>query len=192
MTRQEQKEKTRELLIQTAYKEFALRGILNTKTSDVAKAANVAHGTLFVHFPTRDDLLIAVVSEFGMKLGSQFNLLSRQGSGIREILTAYIQAIGDCEPFYARLLTESSALPAKVRNTLFFIQSGFAHHFAQVFQKELKQGTVRDLPLPFLLNTWMGLIYYYVRNRDLFAPESSVISVHGPELVHHFLTLIQK
>ena len=59
--RQLQKEQTKELLIKTAYMMFSERGIMNTRMSDIAKAAGVSHGTVFAHFLTQEALIENVV-----------------------------------------------------------------------------------------------------------------------------------
>ncbi|MCB2360619.1 TetR family transcriptional regulator [Clostridium estertheticum] len=45
--RQKQKKLTRKHLIEVAIKQFGENGILKTRTSDIAKAADVSHGTVF-------------------------------------------------------------------------------------------------------------------------------------------------
>lgn len=72
VTRQEQKELTRTGLIQSASRLFIKNGISNTATADVAKAQRVSHGTVFVHFPTREELILAVIDDFGIKLSQKF------------------------------------------------------------------------------------------------------------------------
>ncbi|MGE0671200.1 MAG: TetR/AcrR family transcriptional regulator, partial [Parachlamydiales bacterium] len=42
-------------------------------------------------------------------------------------------------------------------------------------------------PIHLLLNSWLGLIHYYLSNKDLFAPKKSVIDTHGKELLEHFI-----
>ena len=51
-TRLEQKQRTRERLLDVAATLFAERGLAATTTLEVARAAGVSHGTVFVHFPT--------------------------------------------------------------------------------------------------------------------------------------------
>ncbi|MHC1771792.1 MAG: TetR/AcrR family transcriptional regulator [Flexilinea sp.] len=52
-TRELQKEQTKALLLKTAYDVFSKNGIMDTRVSDVAEAAGVSHGTIFVHFNHR-------------------------------------------------------------------------------------------------------------------------------------------
>lgn len=50
-------------IIQAATKVFADRGFYNAKVADVAKAAQVADGTIYLYFKNKDDLLISIFEE---------------------------------------------------------------------------------------------------------------------------------
>ena len=47
----------REIILQTAMSLFIEKGIQSTSTASIAKAANVATGTLFHHFKTKEELI---------------------------------------------------------------------------------------------------------------------------------------
>lgn len=181
MKRSEQKIRTRTHLLKIAGQAFSKRGFLNTNTLDIAKEAGVSHGTLFVHFPTREDLLFKVIEEFGLQMGSKFQQLTANKVAPHEILTAHLAMIEEYESFYTHLVTEGAMLPSSIRQRIFLIQSGFAHHL----ESSLK-GREGLPPLHFILNSWLGLIHYYLTNRDLFAPGKSVIATHGPQLIKQF------
>jgi AcrR family transcriptional regulator len=192
MTRKEQKERTREHLLQTAYQEFAKRGIIATKTLDIAQAANVSHGTLFVHFPTRDLLLIQVIEEFGLNLGKRLQQLAAKKQGIKSTLEGHIAVIQEYEPFYAQLVIEGPLLPPLARYKIFLIQSGIAAYLEKAAKLDIEKGMIRKLPLHLMLNTWLGLLHHYLVNRDLFAPGQSVLATHKSDLIHHFMNCISK
>ncbi len=185
--RKEQKEKTRELLVRSALEEFSARGIASTTTMDIARKAGVAHGTVFVHFPTRDELLVEVITEYGLQIGREFKLLSRRGGSVREILASHLNIIQRYEDFYARLVIEGPLLPRDARNAIFLIQSGVSWYLNEAIQREVASGTVRPVKTHLLLNSWIGTLNYYLANRDKFAPGGSVIATHGEELLEFFL-----
>ena len=51
----------RERFLQAALKLFAANGLQNTSTAEIAKAAGTAAGTLFLYFPTKQDLINELV-----------------------------------------------------------------------------------------------------------------------------------
>lgn len=184
MKRAQQKIQTYHHLLDTAYGEFARNGFLATKTLDIANTANVSHGTIFVHFPTKEDLLAKVIDKFGMQLGIKLKQLTEGKTTAKEILTAHLEIIEERESFYSRLVIEGPLLSRSLRNRIFMIQSGLAHHLEKIMKTN-----AHSFPIHFLLNTWLGLIHYYLTNRDLFAPGKSVIATCGKDLLNHFINI---
>jgi len=187
MTRQKQKEETKARVLQTALEEFSTGGLLATKTLDIAKAANLSHGTIFVHFPTREALMLAVIDEFGMHLGIELRNKIKPGN-LESVLTTFISVLRLWEPFYTQLVICAPHLPEDIRTAIFNIQSGIAFYLEQALTKE---GLPMQLPLHLVLNTWLGLVHYYLANRELFSPNGSVLSTKGPELIQFFTKLIK-
>lgn len=190
-TRQEQKAATRDRLVEAALALFARKGILETKTADIAKAIGMSHGVVFLHFPKRDELVIAVIDEFARRLAAEFRQALERDLGLRAVLQAHLRALAEFEPFYARLVTEAPLLPPKVRGTLLMLQAYVSGQLFLAAERERKAGRVRKLERHLLFNTWIGLVHHYLVNRDVFASGDSVIAEQGDALVHHFMTLMK-
>jgi AcrR family transcriptional regulator len=188
--RQIQKDQTRKELIEVAFKQFAAEGLSKTRTSDIASAAGVSHGTVFAHFATRDDLLIAVIDEFGKRVAGRIHELASGGGSVREVLQAHLNGLIEVEPFYMRLVSEGTILPSSAQSALITIQSAISIHLNQAADHEIAAGKIRNIPLHLLFNTWIGLIHYYLSNANLFAPGESVLKRYGTELLEHYLGLI--
>src|SRR5687768_462748 len=50
----------RDLILRAAIDTFAARGYFNAQVADVARAAGVAAGTVYLYFRSKDDLLISI------------------------------------------------------------------------------------------------------------------------------------
>src|SRR5438309_7562937 len=50
----------REMILRAATDVFAERGFFNAQVADVARAAGVAAGTVYLYFRSKDDLLISI------------------------------------------------------------------------------------------------------------------------------------
>lgn len=57
MSKQIDREKKKDRILQAAMRLFARRGIADTKMEDVAKAAGIAKGTIYEYFKNREELL---------------------------------------------------------------------------------------------------------------------------------------
>jgi TetR/AcrR family transcriptional regulator, acrEF/envCD operon repressor len=190
--REKQKKLTRNHLIEIAIKQFGENGIIKTRTSDIAKVANVSHGTVFAHFSTQEELLISVIEEFGDRIAKRLHELVDTNSSLFEVLEAHLKGLIEFEPFYARLVIERRLLPENVCNTYIMIQSTISFHISIAAEKEMEQGTIRKIPLHLICNTWVGLIHYYITNSDLFSPSGSVLKQYYQELLQHYISLIKK
>ena len=190
--RQLQKEATREHIIKTAMLVYREQGFSAT-TNMVAQKAGVAHGTIFVHFPKREDLLLHALERFADDMGKNLHELSSVSSGIEALLRGHIDIIQDNEPFYKNLIMEISSLPFDTKNMLIVLNATAAHHFGTAARRGMEDGKVKMLPIHMLYNTWIGLIHYYLQNSELFAPDGeSVIKRYKSELVSGYMKLIEK
>lgn len=188
--RQIQKKQTKERILKAAYEEFGKNGVMATRTSDVAKRAGVSHGTVFAHFKTQEELITAVIEDFGDRMLKRVHELAENCSEVKEVLSVHLQSIKEFEAFYTKLVTEMRFLPENSRTTFISLQSGVSFHLSEVLRQDIDKGKIVELPIYFLFNTWNGLINYYLVNGDLFAPGESVIAKHGDELLDYFMKLI--
>lgn len=188
--RELQKEQTKALLLKTAYDVFSVKGIMNTRVSDIAQAGKVSHGTIFVHFRSMEALIEEVVAFYGQKIALRTHELSHSCGHLSELLRAHLDGIMEFEPFYTRLIIENRLLPPGARDSFIAIQSAISFHFSQVVQRERKSAQNDEIPSYLLFNMWMGLVHYYLANGDLFAPEGHVIRRYGQTLIQNFLKLL--
>lgn len=191
-TRTLQKQATRERLINTACFVFAEKGIVSTSTMDIARAADVAHGTLFVHFSDRDTLVATVIEEYTIRIAERVRqLVMGNEPTLQAFLRAHVEGIREQEAFYARLVAEGPLLPKTARSRLVILQSAVAYFFDQAVDRERSAHRIREAPVGLLFNTWLGLLHHYVCNPDLFGQDGSVLAGRGSALVEHFLALVK-
>jgi len=97
----------RDRILRAAVKIFSRKGFFNSKVSEIARAAEVADGTIYLYFKNKDDLLISLFEEkmgevvadvrrriavggnaiekLGIFIGNHMDLLERE-SGLVEVL----------------------------------------------------------------------------------------------------------
>ncbi|MCL1813124.1 MAG: TetR/AcrR family transcriptional regulator [Treponema sp.] len=188
--RQLQKSQTREKIIDAALKVYSDQGF-SAPTSVIADKAGLAHGSIFVHFPTVENLLVCLLEVFAREIKAELHSLSESGD-IAKLLNRHISVLIKYENFYKRLITEAVYLPEEAKNTFIAIQSTVSIHFMQVLEHEMNAGRIKNVPFYMLFNTWLGLVHYYLLNGALFAPEKSVLKRHKNSLVKCFTALIKK
>ena len=186
-----QKAQTRKKIIAAAIKIYSEHGF-QAPTTLIANEAQLSHGSIFVHFPTVEDLLLCLLENFSNDLNAELHSLTQSGRKIAKLLDMHINALIKHEDFYKRLVKEAVYLPEEAKNTFIAIQSTVAIHFLQVLEHEINAGKIKDLPFHMLFNTWLGLVHYYLLNGDLFAPRESVLKRYKNTLIKCFLSLIKK
>ncbi len=191
ITRKEQKEQSRSNLVEHAEILFAKHGISSTTTADVAKSVKMSHGALFVHFPTRDDLILSVVERFGDRLGAEMGRRFEDDMSLRDLLKAHIAVLSEFEDFYMRLISESQSLPPKIRSIVYSMNASLSYRFYRAALGQIKEGKIKKMDQASFFNTWMALINYYIMNRDLFSERTPILKEIGEEVLRHFFHLIK-
>jgi len=192
VSRKEQKAATQQHLVETALEFFAARGFANANTADFAKAANVSHGAVFLHFPTREALVMRVLDAFGDRLSAAFNAAMEGEARLERVLRAHVDVLSEYELFYSRLVQEGALLPKKARSLLFMLHASVSRRLRLAAEAEAAAGAMREIAPHLLFNTWIALLHHYIANRDIFAPGESVLAAKGDELIAHFLNLLKK
>lgn len=185
-SRQAQKEQTQKTLLQAAYTVFCRQGIMAARMGDIAREANVSHGTVFSHFATQEALITEVVESYGREIILDTHQLSEGAGGLAALLKAHVSSLSAYEPFYTRLLLEQRLLPQAARDSFVAIQSALALHFINAASRE----GVQSVPPASLFQLWIGLVHHYLMNGDLFAPEGHVLDRYGDALVETYMTFL--
>ena len=186
-----QKLQSRQRVLTAAQSLFAERGLAKTRTADIASKAGLSHGGMFVHFKSREDLLAEVVSEIGRTITDRLHALITADADVKKTLRVHLQCLAENERAYSVFLRESSLLPKDTLLSWVGVQSAISVHLSQPINKAIADGRIRDMPMHLIFNTWIGLVHHYLMNRELFAPQGSVLKRHGEEIVNHFLSLIE-
>src|SRR5262245_22293793 len=92
--RAEQKEATREQLYTHAMRLIDERGYDKVSVEDIVRAAGVARGTFYVHFPAKDDVLIELIRRSDEHIVGRIAASRRQRS-LRAALRATTRGFAD-------------------------------------------------------------------------------------------------
>jgi AcrR family transcriptional regulator len=86
--RREQRERTRQALVEAALAAFAARGVSATAVDDIVREAGVAKGTFYLYFETKDDVLTAVAQRLVEGVGDEIDavMADRDRSPVERIL----------------------------------------------------------------------------------------------------------
>ncbi len=120
----EHKTKVKETITQAAIKNFEKNGYANTKMDDVAKTANVSKGTVYLYFPSKEELFYFICKKSQESLREQRDPLFKKkeslASDLAQFYDNYMEATKDTLKFRVEAIAESTHNPKLKR---FLIQN---------------------------------------------------------------------
>lgn len=86
----EHKQATRQRIIETAGRRFKQDGIDGSGISTLMKDADLTNGAFYAHFPSKDDLVTAVVGAQLAEQGAKFEAQAAEQDGLERIVREYL------------------------------------------------------------------------------------------------------
>ncbi len=159
-------------LLTAALKLFVKNGVTNTSTSEIAKEAGIAAGTLFLYFSKKQELLDQLVLKIGKEQSEQINQLLEPTLSVRE--TFFTIWYGTVTWFLGNL--DAFQYLQQVRDTGLISdaavqESGrFFGYYYDAIQKGLAEGSLKPYPLgligDFLYQDIVAVINHLSRQPD--------------------------
>jgi AcrR family transcriptional regulator len=138
----------RERLLSAALALFVKNGVQNTTTAEIAKAAGMAAGTLFLYFPTKQDLINALVLKIGKAQADNINHLLEPALSARDSFFRIWSAssgwfLENMDAYlFIQQVRESSLIPAAV---VMESDQFFGFYYAAI-QKGNQEGILKPYP----------------------------------------------
>ncbi len=167
-------ETRRAQLIEVALRLFAERGYDGTATRDIAAAAGVAEGLLFRHFPTKRELLAAVLAEYGprhqfLQIAPQLGEMSVRDALVR-VYAQRVDLLWDNRLFVRLVMAESRGPGEAAEEFRAMLEEG-PRLVAELLRARMARGELRCFDADVGASMLGGAVFsYFVRHQTL-APE---------------------
>ena len=142
----------REKFLESALKMFVENGVQNTSTAAIAQAAGTAAGTLFLYFPTKQDLIHEIILKIGKEQSEYIHSILTPALAAYETFSAiwegsirwfsenldayqYIQQVRDSGLIAEDVVQESNQY--------------FGYYYTAI-QKGLTEGSIRPYPVELI------------------------------------------
>lgn len=160
-------------IAETAVKMFAEKGYANTSTSEIAKEAGVAEGTIFRHYGTKDNLLLSVILPF-----------------IKESLPSMAETV--FEEVYSEDKSFEEFLRAFIRNRRSFISEN-QELFKVIVKELLYSDELKKELLPFfseiVLSRLLKMIdHYKSRGEIIELPSEKILKMMFTVIIGYFIS----
>ena len=174
--RKEQKLQTRKQILKTAKQIFSESGFLNTATSQISAKTGIAHGTLFLHFPNKESLIIEVLDIELSLISGEIQKLLEKSFDFEQLLSEYLELIIRQENLFSVLAKELPFYTDELRRKILFRESVIRSNFRKALLNDIEEGKVKPCDANAVVTSVFGTIHYYLSLKNIFVKEGSVIS----------------
>jgi AcrR family transcriptional regulator len=163
----------RQKILETAMKLFVKKGIQGTSTSLIAKEAGVATGTLFHHFPTKEDLLHELYNSIFDKIlayqSEYFNPDTDVKDRLHQIWKLDIEW-GTSHPEYTHFLERYSFFYYASEQAIIEAYERF-EHCMETFRKAIEQNLMKMDDINYVSDHYIANIrmniLYFIKNPEI-------------------------
>lgn len=147
MPRKKQEEKYSKIL-DAATRVFAREGFHNAKIEDVAKEAGVAHGTVYLYFGGKDDLLISIfrenLEELVEYVGSEVDKEANAEDKLRRMISLQIELIETNSELAELMLVEFPQTGKFLSNSVINDLAAYMDMIANILKEGVAEGAFDD------------------------------------------------
>lgn len=189
-------------IVHAALKEFARKGVANTKMADIARAAGIGKGTIYEYFKDKNEIFVESFNQFLATMDTILGGKIYRLSDPVEKLKAFFQGwgeliahtgddyIGVMLEFWAEGIRESHDF-AKSPINLKEIYEQFRAMLKAILDEGIAQGKFREINSTYtaalLIGALDGLMLQWILDKTIF-PVQDIID----HVVEEFLTGIMK
>ncbi len=147
MPRKKQEEKYNKIL-EAATRVFAREGFHNARIEEVAKEAGVAHGTVYLYFGGKDDLLISIfrenLEELVEYVGSEVKKEANAEDKLRRMISLQIELIETNSELAELMLVEFPQTGKFLSNSVINDLAAYIDMIANILKEGVSEGAFDD------------------------------------------------
>jgi AcrR family transcriptional regulator len=169
-------------ILAAAIESFAVKGFAATSTSEIAKKAGVAEGTIFRHYKTKKELLLSIVAPMMAKLIAPFvikdfnKVLNQDFEYFEDFVRAMIENrtkfLMNNMQLFRILIQEIPFQPELKEQFKEHIAKKIVERFQKVIEHYQAKGQIIDMPPYSVIRMTASTIFGYVIARFLLVPEA--------------------
>ncbi len=150
MPRVAEAQERRKQILQAAVAVFSERGYANATVSDVANAAGLAHGTVYLYFQSKADIFSSLVDWFSEKLIAEISAAEPEGTSAsldEDLFRMFDHALVSCAAFpgiASLTLREARAGTREIAPAFQRFERNLSDRLAARLARAIAEGEARD------------------------------------------------
>jgi len=189
--RQLGKEKTRQKIVAVTRELIIQDGIHRLTAKDIAQGCEIAHGSMFLHFNSMDNLLHQVIYDELIRMGQSLYEAADGLEDVDVLMEVYLDMVEKEEAFLSRLYQEFEFLSDALKSHILSLECIHRNFFYKVIEAGIKQGVYKQVDITLVLTGFFSTIHYYLVRRQYYA-KVSVIKENRNHIKDILMMMIQK
>ncbi|RME07191.1 MAG: TetR/AcrR family transcriptional regulator [Anaerolineae bacterium] len=153
---------TRQRILDAALRVFARKGYHNTRMDDIVAEAESSKGSVYFHFPGKEQLFLSLVDEFARRLESRLNeAIEQESGGMRRVeaaLSAGLAVFGEYRNLAKIFLVQAVGLGQTFEAKRLEILDRFAALIRRHLDEAIADGDIPPVDTQIVAYAWVGAI----------------------------------
>ncbi|MCA9960042.1 MAG: TetR/AcrR family transcriptional regulator [Chloroflexota bacterium] len=155
-------ESTRNRILDAALNVFSRKGYYDTKLDEIVAESTTSKGSIYFHFPNKEQLFLALVDQFADLLERRVTEAIAQETGMIRVRIALETVIATFSKYRRPakiLLVQAVGLGAPFESKRNAVTDRFAQMIAGYLQEAVDAGDIAPVDTEVVSYAWMGAIY---------------------------------
>ena len=166
MTNPTKKKSTRERILDAALNIFSNKGYYGTPVDEIVEEAHTSKGSMYFHFPNKEQLFLALVDQFANVLERNvISAIEEAPKGMERVQIA-LEAVLNTFAKYRRpakiLLVQAVGLGTVFEKKRMEVTDRFAELIQTYLDEAIEVGDIASVDTEVISHAWMGAIYNVV------------------------------
>jgi TetR/AcrR family transcriptional regulator, fatty acid metabolism regulator protein len=152
----------RQRILDAAVERFSRNGYHNTKVDDIVEDSGTSKGSVYFHFPSKEDIFLGLVDEFASILEKRLaEAIGKEDSGVRRVNTALnvcMGTFGSYKNLAKIFLIQATGLGAAFEEKRRDIHKRFILIIQQHLDEAMQEGDLMPIDTEIAAYAWMGAI----------------------------------
>ena len=172
-----------ERIIESAVEIFAQKGFHETTMKEIAEAAGVGKGTIYVHFKNKDDLFSKIldrgIDELAQYVNGEINNINTPGKKLKKAIKAQLKYFNKHEDFCVFAFREVWAYREDLKNKIEKLHNKHTVILKEIINKGIKSGDFQMVNKENTAAAIVGMVWGAAVNSFLFSQSLDVDEIHS-------------
>lgn len=189
-TREENKQKTREKILQESSKLIYRNGLFKVSTKDISKVSGVSQGSIFLHFQTKENLINTILTSNIVDVENALVERCNPNENQDTFIKSFLFVMTEFEDSLSRIFKDYSFMS----ETLQKHTDGLESTLKNLFFDNLKQNqstTLNIIDSFILIDAFVSQIKFYFVEKTVYSVSNSIIRQRRGRILKLYRLLFQ-